>query len=600
MPEDKLENTENVSDPQQAPISIGDPAPSSPTGSPVEEATKVRRAILVVHGMGQQLKFETLDAISNGLFREDRRLNENPAPATGAHAELDGVPLQRVEMRLRRAGKEHCVHLYEAYWSPLTEGVATLRDVFSFLRKAGANGLKSVFGGFRRRAFGSLIQSPRPIRTMIYLLIALLVTFALAAINTALIAVPALRIPLETPPAWLSEGLFADYTTLFNAAFLGLLPFIVCVLISMWLGSRKKPATARIVMGFLSVVLFVVAIFSILATGVLVQVLIGLHASIGPAETIFPVSFAEPLNRAVLIAIGACVPGAVIAYLTMGRKREEPASNDKDRAPAYDYLRTAFVGTVALGLLVALTWVTWKVYFLTDREMSPAVVKVLLRAPVWVALGGAAWLIRGFLVQYLGDVAIYIQSHTLDRFSVVRASIKDTVMKTARAIYAARDEKGLVYDEVVIVGHSLGSVIAYDTLNRLLLDDTVATEDKNLDVAGRTRHLLTFGSPLDKTAFIFAVQSKKSMTQMRDHLANVVQPLVRDPAVRAGLTWRNIYSRWDIISGPLEFYNDRSNSTVPAVINEPDPGALTFLAAHVEYWSKPLLFRRLHEAATGA
>ena len=44
------------------------------------------------------------------------------------------------------------------------------------------------------------------------------------------------------------------------------------------------------------------------------------------------------------------------------------------------------------------------------------------------------------------------------------------------------------------VGHSLGSVIAYDALNRLLRDDAAASVA--LEVKKRTKLLLTFGSPL--------------------------------------------------------------------------------------------------------
>ena len=99
-----------------------------------------------------------------------------------------------------------------------------------------------------------------------------------------------------------------------------------------------------------------------------------------------------------------------------------------------------------------------------------------------------------------GDVTAYVSAYRLDRFTELRNRIKEVARKTAAAIYeATRDEKSKVwaYESVAVVAHSLGSVIAYDALNALLVEDTVSAERR--DVAMRTRLLLTFGSPLEKT-----------------------------------------------------------------------------------------------------
>ncbi|MGA2214415.1 MAG: hypothetical protein ABSH31_14160, partial [Bryobacteraceae bacterium] len=46
------------------------------------------------------------------------------------------------------------------------------------------------------------------------------------------------------------------------------------------------------------------------------------------------------------------------------------------------------------------------------------------------------------------------------------------------------------------------------------------------NVVGRTRALITFGSPLDKTAFLFRTQSNHPRDEMREELAASVQPLI--------------------------------------------------------------------------
>lgn len=204
---------------------------------------------------------------------------------------------------------------------------------------------------------------------------------------------------------------------------------------------------------------------------------------------------------------------------------------------------------------------------------------LLWEAPAWLlALLGALW-VRGVLVQYVGDVAVYVQPQVLDRFAEMRQRIKDTVQKTTRAVYCEP------YEDVILVGHSLGSVVLYDVLNSLLVDQALGIAGAP-EVAGRTRLLLTFGSPLDKTAFIFGTVGRRSLA--RDALAASLQPLVTNREVRP--PWINLYSPWDLISGPLDYYDlpDRSNPHPAA--NVRDPGATTPLLAHVEYWRGSLLF----------
>ena len=108
--------------------------------------------------------------------------------------------------------------------------------------------------------------------------------------------------------------------------------------------------------------------------------------------------------------------------------------------------------------------------------------------------------------------------------------------------------------------------------------------------------MLTFGSPLDKTAFIFAIQHRRT-TQAREALAASSQPMLQDYDARPG-RWVNIYSPWDIISGALEYY-DLPGATDPRrVTNQRDGHATTLLMAHVEYWENPMLPQVLSEVLT--
>jgi hypothetical protein len=171
--------------------------------------------------MGQQITSQTLDQVAEGLRREDAErpkvaLTALTAPVVRT-VEVDGEQTQRIELRLCTAsGAEQEVHVYEGYWAPLTEGRVKLRDVVAFLFDAGYNGLRLALRPFRRWLFGRYHEFPTPVRTPVYLVLALAVVAALVVMNMAVVIVAAARSPLTTPPVWLSSELFADLTTTFN------------------------------------------------------------------------------------------------------------------------------------------------------------------------------------------------------------------------------------------------------------------------------------------------------------------------------------------------------------------------------------------------
>lgn len=99
---------------------------------------------------------------------------------------------------------------------------------------------------------------------------------------------------------------------------------------------------------------------------------------------------------------------------------------------------------------------------------------------------------------WIGDIVKYTGSD-------VRGNCYETRQKMLSG--AVRQLTSLLeddhYNQVVVAGHSLGSVIAYDALNQINLD--MNTKDGlSSTLSGKLRGLVTFGSPLDKTAFCFA------------------------------------------------------------------------------------------------
>jgi succinate dehydrogenase hydrophobic anchor subunit len=234
--------------------------------------------------------------------------------------------------------------------------------------------------------------------------------------------------------------------------------------------------------------------------------------------------------------------------------------------------------------------------------------------PVWVNfLANPAWVwpflilfsaqVREIMVQYVGDVAIYVRPNKLDRFDAVRTEIKAAARSVVSALFTSYELKTdpvaapkFQYDKIALVGHSLGSVIAYDTLNRLMLDDWLC--NGALQIAERTATLVTFGSPLNKTAFLFTIQGTDT-SHIRERLAATVQPLIMSYRKFRKFKWINVYSRNDIVSGLLKFYDlpGYQDPPVPevAVQNVKDRDAAVPLMAHVAYWKNKTVWTQLLE-----
>ena len=117
--------------------------------------------------------------------------------------------------------------------------------------------------------------------------------------------------------------------------------------------------------------------------------------------------------------------------------------------------------------------------------------------------------VRYFLVEFVGDVAIYVSAYSANRFWEVREAIQNQCRKALLALYDAKDSNGhFEYDQVIVLGHSLLGLSWLTTLSMVLVEDILRTEaDRRLFAGERTRLFLTFGSPLDKVTYLFRAQA---------------------------------------------------------------------------------------------
>jgi hypothetical protein len=85
--------------------------------APAEAKRKV--ALFVAHGMGQQIPFETMDTVAEGITRAARDAQRPVSTIRAETCLVGGQKLQRIEMELPdAAGRPLELHVYEGYWAP--------------------------------------------------------------------------------------------------------------------------------------------------------------------------------------------------------------------------------------------------------------------------------------------------------------------------------------------------------------------------------------------------------------------------------------------------------------------------------------------------
>jgi hypothetical protein len=575
------------------------------------------RAVFVAHGMGQQVPFETLDQVARGLCEEIEDAGAEVVERAARTVRVGCETLQRLELdvRSKEGEKLRPIHLYEGYWAPLTEGVAGLRHVVRFLLSGAFNGLRS-----NARLHRFMFGKPRQFhisRWGLALLGAVVITLIAVLIIGGTISVAGIIRLLFPGHRLVNDPLLRELTALFELL-LGVLAgasAVAVVIVAISRSLKRWPKAACIVSALTAVPVTVVVAALWISAYLAIPVIIAFN------ET--PLFFSAPCGWCPgFAAAGAGWLGRIIE--TVGKsvymRVHQPLRCGLPEKSVWFFLAGA--GVVMLAYAVkALFWPDGDEPRRKEGGRHTAVVLALLALAgilalcgqtealgliTWLLLFGAVLFVRSFLIQYIGDVAVYVSPHVVDRFFDLRSRIRSVVWRSARAVYAHEDDDGeFLYDGVVVAGHSLGSVVVYDVLNRLLNEDILSAGKppttcadgplENLKINIRTRLLLTFGSPLDKTAFVFANHNLQAGSE-RDALAASVQPLI---AEERRFAWTNLYSGFDILGGRLDYYDTPEGDPEPnktRVRNLTDPDAITPFLAHTEFWKNKLLYKAMYEA----
>jgi hypothetical protein len=482
-------------------------------------------AVLVFHGMGEQVPFETVDQAVNAV-RQQAALQGGKILGQTARLIESAVSGRspRVELRIEKEGRIQDVHFFEAYWAPLTEGKVKFFEVAAFLFNAGKTGFEYARKGeFLRWMFRGESRF-RVSRFTAFLLI--LITLCVVAF-------------------------LAIYLTLFGIAMTdGGAHFV------------KGVALGDAQLGFKFVLYFMAAFVALILACTLISSIGHLlfKGNVGVRRVLFWL-----MN---LLALG---------FLTF----------------------TCILATSLLQIVLfssSNTLLDCLFCSCSLEEFNTFVTNCYAaKLTFWFVGLGTSVGLRYFTIEYVGDVAAYISAHKASKFYEVRQQIQKVGTDEATLIYEMKGVDGKpFYNEVILVSHSLGTVLAYDTFNALV-NSAMASGGVGAAkaFADRTRALLTFGSPLNKTAFIF--RNFRKGDPFREALAEAVQPMITDTAYRPK-QWINVWSNADWVSGELAYYDDPSAlpGSRGVVHNIKDMEAFIPAKAHTEYWDHSEVPRQLY------
>jgi hypothetical protein len=200
---------------------------------------------------------------------------------------------------------------------------------------------------------------------------------------------------------------------------------------------------------------------------------------------------------------------------------------------------------------------------------------------------------------YVGDVAIYTNTDRKSKFFGIRQKIITGAHE--KLLDLLNDD---CYDQVIIAGHSLGSVVSYDLMNKLNIQ---CNHDRPLreQAQAKLRALITFGSPLDKIAFFFRERASAN-EHVRKQIISYLHSFKSVPDVNPeggewrmenrleryfdNVPWHNFYHDADPVSGHLDFYSKVINEKIPAF---EDKKSNRWGYAHLGYWGHQPMYKQI-------
>jgi hypothetical protein len=497
-----------------------------------QELRSLHQAMLVIHGIGEQNPYETLDSFARGVFRHlvhTRGFNAKLCPIEFAHKDWTQVGMrigiiapgrklpecpEKDGPAPKAEGPDAYIDLFEYYWAPETEDKLSAVETLKWV-------LKTDFEPLRYFADNLQLQMRLPGSTKLGAIGRSVATFARELGRVFIYYVP-LMLGIAALLAWISNPARS-----WASAFKTVTPNVIHFL---------TPEHA----------------------GILLLYLLGL----------------------LMIWFG---------LQEFWEWRRHPGDAIDDLSDTLWLIGDVLLAGLFLG---AALWIDCHFRLYVGFQALAGI----FGNGHWKPIAGAAIaaITSYALTAYVADVAVYVNADPKSKNYKARNAILEGSTAALKMLLGSD-----AYDRVILAGHSLGSVIAYDTINELLAERNAEPRpkpdqpDPYLDPAQlqKLKGLLTFGSPLDKIYYFFREHVKRDQAVR----AQILSMLYSFRKKRAGRTygefqfnysfdqldeleWLNAWACLDPVSGRLNFYhvNDQRQFcyAVPVL-------------AHLSYWSDP-------------
>jgi hypothetical protein len=489
-----------------------------------------RTAMLVIHGIGEQNPYETLDNFARHLtefFKKECGFKPAIKPEKIEHDDWVEVCLHLTtpDRGPKRGTGE--IDLYEYYWAPCTEGKITYREVLRWLA----------------------ITTLTPIRYL------------------------AVNLEVESDDGRIG-AVKVFFKELFRIFFLYLPLLVAMAWGAFWYHARGAKPLQELLQSLSNWVQH--------PHTALVLVMLGLYVT----------------GLYLLIFAASC-----FAKMLAKRPSIQPHA---ERA-------WGILASVIGVALVAAAWVLGPAAGFGSGARRFELFATLIRHFLAVLPLLLAWAWFYFLEYYVGDVAVYVTSDQKAQNYAARVEILNGSTLALTRLLKAQSKgpdgkEEYKYDGVILVGHSLGSVIAYDSIDELLdasdaSADELVPKQESVQITRKDLEkltgLVTFGSPLDKIYYFFrehvasdqAIRAQilsylHSFRKVRSHRDYGDYEFTYDAPQLPRLQWLNAWSIMDVVSGKLRFYT---------VTNRQHFWYWVPLAAHLSYWKDLRFYRFIAE-----
>lgn len=184
------------------------------------------------------------------------------------------------------------------------------------------------------------------------------------------------------------------------------------------------------------------------------------------------------------------------------------------------------------------------------------------------------------LTNIIGDITVYNTCDEKCKFYPIRQNILEGSVKALSYLLEPNEDTMAPYGKVILAGHSLGTQIAFDSVNRLIhlvSEGQLEGYDqygKHIASGENIQNILTgfitFGSPLDKIAFFLREHVPHEQYLREQMLLNFHCFKQRDWNTNGNtyefpmkpifnrllddIKWRNYFDPRDYVSGSLDYY----------------------------------------------